>query len=926
MVRFLIAVVCIAQIFSIRSSGQNSQSEFALVNKEIGTKISVNGMVSLSDPADLFKANVIGDRTWFRTKLFTRKGDGDWVDSYRDSSMTIKGNSNSVSIVLNSSDLVYEQRYSLNEKGIDLEMMLESKSPDPVTIGDLALYMPWRRASGEKPEYIFEQCFTKHHFLSGNGSFLIFTKPSGNGPFLLVMTDKNTGLEFFDDTQGGYKVYIHSARSASLLEKGTWRQKNTSLTLGTAGSSNSKIKYGLKLRWVNTWDEIRQTLFDEGLADIRVVPGMTVPSDLSAQFSIHTKNVIDSIAPEFPGKTTLKYLGEKQPGHFVYDVSFKKLGENMLTVYYAGGTKTHLEFFSTEPLETLIKKRSAFIVNSTQHRDTSKWYNGLFSLYDMKAGVLRGPDNTDGHDGWYGYVLASDDPGLAKAPYVAAKNVYFPDDKEIAAVEYYLEEYVWDGLQRTDMDDPYPYGVYGVPNWKVARDTAERRKIESSNLDKMKIWRSYDYPHVAMLYYHMYEIAKMYPDKVKYLDAAGYLERAFQTAKAFYKYPYEILPWYDTYKWGCYNELVIEKLIRDLDLEGRGEDASWLRGEYEKKVKYFVYDDKYPYRSEYAIDRTAFESSYAFAKYGSLYEMKPDENLWFDRKLEKWYSHPVVRREDARAFMDRQHFAGLAVRGWLETSYNLLGADFTHSSDNHGLSYMAKMGGWAILDYGVNFSEKPYDWLQLGYASYLSSWALMNTGTEESDYGYWSPGKENDGAMGWTFMYPKWGTTKNTWLRKDRERGAYNYDGEADLGLGATFRMAATVLTDDPLFGWIALGGTKAETKSEFLIVPRDGVRNRFSVATTDLRFTIEFNRDGFAKDTDIKVDKKLSRIAFRIENRAGTSHTTRVTFITLPGQKVKVKVDGKAVQTTSVGERELVADIKISNVTHSVVVELFNY
>ena len=31
------------------------------------------------------------------------------------------------------------------------------------------------------------------------------------------------------------------------------------------------------------------------------------------------------------------------------------------------------------------------------------------------------------------------------------------------------------------------------------------------------------------------------------------------------------------------------------------------------------------------------------------------------------------------------------------------------------------------------------------------------------------------------------------------------YDGEADLGNGAAIRIAETVLTDDPVFGWIAM-------------------------------------------------------------------------------------------------------------------------
>ncbi len=55
-----------------------------------------------------------------------------------------------------------------------------------------------------------------------------------------------------------------------------------------------------------------------------------------------------------------------------------------------------MEFFSTEPIETLIKKRSAFIVNKQQHKVPGKWWDGLYSVYDMKYGKLRGPEDTDG--------------------------------------------------------------------------------------------------------------------------------------------------------------------------------------------------------------------------------------------------------------------------------------------------------------------------------------------------------------------------------------------------------------------------------------------------------------------------------------------------------------------------------------------------
>lgn len=901
--------------------GQALPQTQVLENSTIRAAISSAGITSIIDLGDKYKADVINSRApWGRVKLVYRSGGGEWKEM-QDSDKKISA-INSSSVVLTSGDagtpVTVKQNISLNSKGLDYDITINDNGTTPVEIGDLAIYLPWRTASGENAEYIFENCFTKHHYISGNGSFIFFTKPSGEPPFMMVLPKKGTKLEYFDGGRGGYKAYIHSYVAGNSVKSGTWRQKFTSLTLNPAAGKNS-VNYGFKILWADSWDDIRQTLYEEGLFDIRVVPGMTIPTDLTAQFSLHTKNSIDSIISEFPGKTTLKFLGQKQPDNFIYEVSFKKLGENMLTVYYGDGQKTYLEFFSTEPLETLIKKRSAFIVNSTQHRDTTKWYNGLYSAYDMKNGVLRGPDNTDGYDGWWGYVLASDDPGLCKAPYVAAKNVYFPDDKEIASVEYYLKEFVWNGLQRTDKDDPYPYGVYGVPNWKEARDPEARAKISKTNLDKMHIWRSYDYPHIIMLYYHMYEIAKMYPEKVHYLNASGYLERAYQTARAYFIYPYEILPWYETYKWGCYNELVIEKLIADLKSEGRGKDADWLKNEYEKKVKYFVYDDKYPFRSEYAIDRTAFESSYAFAKYGTLNEMKPDSKLWYDKNDSVWYSHPVVKKEDSRNFMERQHYAGLAVRGWLETKYFLLGSDFTNSSDNHCLSYMAKMGGWSILDYGINFAEKPYDWLQLGYASYLSSWALMNTGTEESNYGFWFPGKKNDGAMGWAFMESK---TGRAWIRKDIDRGAWYYDGEADLGNGAGIRIASTVVTNDPLFGWIAYGGLLKQNKNDLTVIPRDGLRDRLSLVSKDVRTTISLNRDGFALEKPISITPELNKVTFTLENRTGNKHTTRLSLFVLPGKTPVVNVDGKSVTMIRTSEREFEADINVSRSSHQIVVQ----
>ena len=808
------------------------------------------------------------------------------------------------------------ETYRTDGRVLDWTIDLESTAKTPVEIGDLAISIPTAGPYGEDPAQIFERGFLRHQFVSGAGSFVYFVRASGAPPYLLLTVRPGTKLEYWTaGGRGGGQLFVHSGKSGPAETRGTWRQPHTTLELAAAGTAGSRASYGFRFQWAESYDELRSLLYDAGLFDVRVVPGMTVPEDLPVRFSLHTKARIEKVLAEFPDQTAVRPLGEPAAGHHVFEAAFRRLGENMLTVVHDGGRRTFLEFFVTEPLETLIRKRAAFLVSRQQVRDPSKWWDGVFGPYDMEAKVTRTIEDPDIFLDRMVYVLTCDDPGLCKAPFLAAKNVIYPDRREIAAIEYYLEHFVWGKLQRRGDETPYPYGVYGTPNWYVNRDPARRRayaeKLRDSatalrDLPKEHVWRSYDYPHVVMLYFHMYQIAKMYPELSRYLDAAGYLERAFGTAKAFFTYPYGIYPeYYETYKWGLYNELVVLDLAAALEREGFPERAAWLRGEWEKKVKYFVYDDRYPFRSEYAFDRTAFESTYAFAKYGATHDMAPDRDLWFDVKKNKWYSHPAVRREDSRAFMDRQLYAGLSVRGWLDPAYYTLGCD-------PGVSYMAAMGGWGVLDFALNFAPEPFDWLQLGYASYLSSWCLMNTGRPGTNYGFWYPGPENDGASGWQFQAAKAG---GAWMGSSYPggvtvpRGPWRYDGEIDLGYGGALRMAATVVARDPVFGWIAYGGRLEEKRNEIAVEPRDGVRRRFAAVlpgpagTAPLRLKIELERDGFAAGRPIAIDRSLRKIGFSLENRTSDHHRTALRFSFPSGSSYDLVIDGRRVPLAATGE-----------------------
>ncbi|MBL7189845.1 MAG: hypothetical protein ISS70_26240 [Phycisphaerae bacterium] len=831
-----------------------------------------------------------------------------------------------VSDIGRSDHLSAKSRIALDGDKLAWRIALENVSSQPLEVLDIALPLPMNTVyeKGASTHEHFTQRLFRHSHIAGGGSFLFWLPVGGEGSSLLMLCDSRTHLEYFAEAsssyaRGGanYEVYIHSKGEGSNGQGGTWRQKHTSLKLG----AGEKKVYGFHLLWADGYDDIRHKLFENDGFDIRVAPGMVVPSDQTVRFSLGTTNRIREIIPEFPKQTTVRYLGETAKDTHLYEAGFSRLGENMLMVRYGNGRSMPMEFFVTEPLETVIKKRASFIANSQQHRNPSKWYNGLFSLWDMrrKPGEnLLGPDNLGGQHMYA--VAGSDDPSSGKVVFLSEKNLVYPNAKEIAAIEYYLESFVWGKLQRTDKESPYPYGIYGSDNWKENRE-ATRDPIEEGisrpgqGGSQCRMWRTFDYTHYILLYYNMYRIAKQNPEMTSYLKAEEYLERAFGTAKAFFEVPYSIrmeggwafTGWTDwAYKIGNFHEKYLLPLIDALDSEGHVKRAEFLRGEWEKKVKFFIFDDEYPWVSEMPVDSTAYESTYAIAKYAMTHKLKPDRHLWKDKNTGNWYSHPQIDPAIGQRFMKRQLLANLACRGWLETSYYYLGSDFRGmGSAGYCMSYMSQMGGWAVLDYALDFADNPAEYLRLGYASILSSWGLVNCGDQASNYGYWYSGKLHDGAVGWGFCPQRVGQEWNRgcW---DKEaggvlRGIWPVCGEIDHGLTAGVEAACTVVMDDPILGLLAYGGSLTIEGDKVSVICRDGVRQHLHYINDGMKLSISLGRDGFAKDEPIVFTDEAKTIKFAMENRGSKTHSTEMKLQGLPRGSYSVLANGRLIQRVGV-------------------------
>jgi hypothetical protein len=922
----------------------------ALHNEAFDIQYSDEGIKSLRRTNDVADTNYVASGGLLGPVVvrYRASASGEWRDLRRLKLAGATGDNKIEYRAGGIDDLTVGVSFQFEGDQLSWKITLTNNTANEIEVGDLALPLRMAESTPQQRGAIYTQKLLRHSLIAGNGSWMFWTRSNGAGPYLLMTAAGATSLEYFDNTggvprdtsaggrggRGNFTPYIHAtvnnaadlktAREAGRAQP--WRLPLTNLRLPPKGSKGSEVTYQFRFEWVPDFKGVRNALYADHKFDTVVVPGMTVPTDLPAMIALRTLNKIDAIEPEFPAQTVVEYVGKRGVDTHVYKVRFAKLGENMLKVRYGDKLWTSLEFFVTEPLEKVIRKRADFLVKSMQHNDPSKPWYGAYGDWDQLKKVLRTPEDRDGLRPWL--TDSSDDAGNARPAFVAGVNAFFPTKEGVASVERYVRYYLFNdyregkgGMQMT-ATEPYPYGIYGTfDNWwqhRAAPD-APPDSYEAGNANRQRdwtvlhrdhLWRIYDYPHVINLYHRLYQIGKFYPEMVQWKTSAEYLELAYRTAVAYWTVPFKTRNW-SANSVGTMNEACIEDLIDALEEEGKREWANDVRALWETKVARFVLNPPNLYGSEFSFDSTGFESTQAFARYavrnaGEHHVDPPKFAVGPGRgEIPKFTE---VTPEAARKFQDFQMLLNVNDRGWIETAYYLLGSDY-RGSTSYLQSYMSHLGGWAVLDHGLYFAGNPTDYLRLGYASALSAWCLVNSGTAESGYGYWYPDKANDGATGGGFVPEAWG---RGWIGKTMPRGAWHYSAEEDVGYVGALRTHATVVVNDPVFGDYAYGGILTRVKKDVRIVPRDGLRMRLHVVRDKQRFHLLFDNDGFEAEQPIQVSDDLGTIAFRVENRARRAHATHLRISGLPAGKYAISVNGREVRSIAAADTEALIQVPL--------------
>lgn len=848
-----------------------------LSNQSFVVQTGSNGeLSSLQLAGDLHPTNYVlspsnapsldtADHAWFGELFFTyRLGSGPWtkaLSSRSSDGRKVTSSPTAVTVTYeNATDAAgirgfkVVETYALEGDALVWRIAVTNTSGQTLELGDLGLPMPFNEYWFTPNDAIYETRVVYHSFTGYNGSYITAKRPSGLGPFLLLVPEASTGAGFeyqdhwdVEDHPGsawaagqgapvswpdGLNVfYVHSA---VIQSTGRGYLDHTSLVLAPGQSKT----YGFKFLKVASDAEVQARLYREGLVDVSVVPGLIFPSDATAKVDLHTTKAVTAVEAEFPQETTVTSLGTVPTDHHLYQVAFKRLGPNRLTVRYGSGERTALQFYVLEPNEAALQRHATFIVEKTQWTAPGQVYDQVFDDWMMDSKSRRGAFG--GYMGW------GDDWGFTHGQFLAEKNVYLPVASEVAAVDRYLETAVWDGAMAGHHDD------YKVHDWLNAPAYTD------------DLGRGYAYPHVYNTYFSMYKVARLYPDLITYIHpATTYLLRAARVFIALYspdvQYNFDV---------GLMGEQTTPDLIQALADEGLSGEASSLRSLMATKFQRLK-GAKYPYGSEYSYDNTGEEAVYMLAKLNgdtALMEKidaktracRGQQPVWY------YYANPVT----------------LNGEGWWNFQYTM------------------SLVGWCMDDWLRAHSRQPELDERLSYAAKLGNLSAINSGQMDSD-------PANLGTVSWTYqaqkgrVYKASAETHPTGKLGEAQgdpgrlhNGWRQMAGEADLGLFGALRTLSSDVAVDPVFGLYGYGCDVAQEGNRYTVTPKDGLLRRLHLITE--RLSLELERDQYTR-AKVATDRTFVELALRNQAPA-SAHTTRLTVTGLAAGTYQVAVDGEEV------------------------------
>ena len=717
-----------------------------------------------------------------------------------------------------------EQRYEFrgNPQSGDAilwTITLHNTSEERVEIGDLGLPITlntnynigdekqgFNHRSIESTKYVFEQRVIESSFVSGHSSYILATRASGKGDHLLIVPQDDTALEaisgygLFPNTEmmtgAGSMFYLFSEATA----EEPWYNGHRVLTL----APDEKRAFSFTLSRVKDYAEVSEKLYQEGNISVKIVPGMVLPVGTTAHLLLRCKKPIAAIETANGIEVEpVATMGDR----YTYTVRLTSMGEQKVTIRYGDDEWTHLVFKGIAEIETLMKARAKFIVEHQRVEDPDDLCHYSFRIWNNEEERLiveeEAPCGSIDMGG-------SDDRCFAPPVFLAGKNVYYPDEKEIHALDEFVEKFLYGKLQNRDN--------YQVLNSLIGLRPGSWRRWDY-------VWRIYNYPHVYNIYYQMYRITTLHGIKTS-REPLWYLDLAYKTALASYldstyESVYETKNYIDYHRGNMskthapMGSPILAHLLRSLKIEGMTVEYRTLREAIESCLPFFL-EEEYPFASEYCFDHASKAALYYLAQVAD------------DEPLKQRTVQTILASRDATPM-------------WFSycTNMRYIGC------------YPTPLLARPLFDRYEQTGDLHF--LQKAYGATLAVWSCV----DPSGKGY--NGRE------WRFNPPEKGSPEYNYYRN----GCFS--GEVGMGLYGNLSMLKSYLVQDPDFGLVGYGCAVSQTMDDYTLVPQDGLGVR--AVFVPLGVTLETVKARIEKATLTKDLRQLELVLSKPSMHAECAH-----------------------------------------------------
>ncbi|HEX4334495.1 MAG TPA: DUF5695 domain-containing protein [Polyangiaceae bacterium] len=707
--------------------------------------------------------------------------------------------------------------WSMEGGRLVMRFVLANHSSSPVQIGALGLPMVFNNVLTNRTlEQAHDTCSFADPYIGADAGYLQVTRLNGQGPVLLVLPDGKTPFEaynpilnvpkagskdpvaiFTDPTprgtsfEGFLEWMVHSKAYADKewANASPWNPP-TDLTLAPGDSKT----YGLQFVLAPEVRKIESVLATNHRPVAVGIPGYVLPTDVEGKLFLEYPWAVSSIAVEPSTALTVTPQGSTATGYAAYAVSGKAHGRARVSVTYADGTVQTIQYDVVPPAKDAVSSLGTFLTNKAWFVDANDPFGRSPSVmtYDHDLGQSV----TQTKQAW---VCGLGDDGGATWLAGAMKLFGQPDAAQAAKYEQFVDGVVWGNLQYDSGAQKYgvkrslfyyeptllPAGYYSQSVQWIDPTTNMTYWGAWSKAHTLEVPRSYNYPHVAALYWALYRVARNTTGTVTHHPWDWYLNQAYETAVAMTTIGT------DYTKYGLMDGTVFLEILDDLKREGLTQNASDL--ETRMKAREAVWrTEAYPFGSEMPWDSTGQEEVYAWTRY------------FKDTAKSKTCIDAITSYMPA---IPHWAYNGCARRYW-DFVYGGAKIDRIERMVHH---YGSSLNAIPIL---TEFRDHPDDLhlLRIGYAGMMGSLAAI----------------ADDGFPSMAFhSFPDT-------LKWDAITGDYglNFFGHAE--------SSGTYLVNDSDFGWQAFGGNVAVNGSVVNVTPLDSFRRRVYLAPVGLYLTLD--------------------------------------------------------------------------------------